>query len=70
MNVTVVLFRAFNQDCKEVFLNKTPEEIHEVLMDICETYQTVGILEFTEFEHKPISVLDDFTRPEKFKLKH
>lgn len=69
MEVTVVLFRAFNQDCKEVFLNKTPEEIHETLMDICETYQTVGICVFNEFEHKPISILDDFPRPDKFKLK-
>lgn len=67
MKVTVVLFMAFNQSCKEVYLNYTPEEIHKDLLDICDTYQTIGICEFTEFEHKPISMLDQFTRPEKIK---
>lgn len=67
--VRVVLFRAFNQDCKEVFFNKSPEEIHEVLMDICDTYVPVGILKYEEFNHEPLSLLEQFDRPEKSKNK-
>lgn len=64
MHVTVVMFQAYNQTCKETYLDKSPEEIHDDLMDICPTYQTIAILRFTEFEHQPISTLQDFDRPE------
>lgn len=64
MHVTVVMFIAYNQTCKETYLDLSPEEIHNDLMDICPTYQTIGIMRFTEFEHQPISLLQDFDRPE------
>jgi hypothetical protein len=64
MIIHVILFRAYDKNCREIFFDKTAEEIHEVLFELCPTYVTVGILEFTQFEHLPISFLDNFKRPE------
>lgn len=64
MKVVVVLFMAYNQPCQEVFLNKSFEEIHEILMDICPTYLVIGIMNYTDFEHLIIETLNDFYRPE------
>ncbi len=65
--VTCVLFRAFDQTHREFFIDKTPIEIHNSLMNICSTYITVAILEADNAEYKPVSILDQFQRPEKIK---
>lgn len=65
--VTCVLFRAFDQTHREFFIDKTPVEIHTSLMNICDTYVTVAVLEADNAEYKPVSMLDQFTRPDKIK---
>lgn len=64
MVVHVVLFRAYDSNQSESFFNKTTEEIHNALFEICPTYITIGIMEFKEFEHLPVSMLENFHRPE------
>ena len=44
MQVTVVEFIAYQRPCKEVFYDKTPEEINEVLFDMCSTYEPSKIV--------------------------
>jgi hypothetical protein len=65
--LTAVHFRAFDRFSREFFVDKTPIEIHNELMNICPTYITVSIYETETAELIPVATLDQFPRPAKEK---
>lgn len=62
--ITVIQFRAYDKAAITVFLDKTPEEIHERLKNVCSTYIPTAIMECSDIEYKPLSMLTDLIAQE------
>lgn len=58
MKVIIVYYRAFDMPHSKAFLNKTYEQIHESLTEICGTYVPTCILECSNPENKPLILLE------------
>ena len=55
--LTIVMFKAFDKQCKELFFDKTYEQIDTELKKICDTYVTLFIIETTQFNFLPLNIL-------------
>jgi len=55
MMITIVEFTAFSSKGEKTFIDKSDEEIKEILTDICNTYHELGrrVFEANEIEQKP-----------------
>lgn len=62
--ITVVQFRAYDKPAMMAYLDKSPEEIHTALKNICSTYIPTAIYEANGIEFKPLSMLDDLIKNE------
>lgn len=60
MKITIVQIRAFDRDRSEVFYNNTPEEIHDTLTNICNTYVPLAIIDVVETKFEPLNTLTKF----------
>lgn len=58
MNITVIIFMAFDKRHMLPFINnETPEQIHEHLHELCNTYMPLARIEATEGEYASIQPL-------------
>lgn len=60
--ITSVKFRAFDREHNEIFTDKTDVEIHNLLNDICNTYQLIIA---TDYEAVSVRAELNLTKNEK-----
>jgi len=61
MNIIGVTFKAFDKVCREYFVDKTWDQIHDELSDICDTYVPMAIHSTTgEGKFEPLNSLTKF----------
>ena len=66
MEINTVTYTAYNQVLTENFIDKSPEYIHDALLDICSTYvlNSFEKAETKQPEFIDLKVLNDLPRPE------
>lgn len=66
MVINTVTYTAYNQVFTENFIDKSPEYIHNALLDVCSTYvvNSFEIADTKEAKFVDLKVLNDLPRPE------
>lgn len=62
MNVKIIGFKAYDAPGARIFLDKSYEDVHKELNDLCNTYVVTSIIEAGEAEFKPLTNLTDIQK--------